>query len=212
MKKVYQFLVDDGLPETDHLSEEFVPIDGDFSSITIIDETDDGGTRPLGGNLNTGRAVDVTGAPSQIRRKGFNANVPIADFIPAPRSATYVSDRAKEIIESFEPGTHQFIPMDVLSRGKVIGRLNFMIIGNRLETLDRELTTPKMLEGSKRWARDFQNLANNKPVFSSSATKEKHLWHDLCIISSRLMSAELKAAFDDASLRGLKDHRGYELV
>jgi len=123
-----------------------------------------------------------------------------------------VSDRAKDIIESFEPGTHQFIPMDVLSRGKIIGRLNYLIIGNRLETLDRERTKPEMAVSSKHWVRDFRNPANNNPVFSSSATKGKHLWHDLCITSSRLMSAELKAAFDDASIRGLKDHFGYELV
>lgn len=212
MKHVYKLLVEDGLPETDYTREEFEPIDGSFESFEITDTSDDGGTKSLGGELNIGREVTTSNPPTQVRRKRLGKAIPMADFISAPRGAVFISDRVKEIIESFEPNVHQFFPMTVSHRGQEIGPLNYLIIGSRLDSLDAEACYPPIPTGARIWKRDRKNPAQNKIVVSAAAIEGKHLWHDQRVIGLRMISPELMAAFMEADVKGLRDAKPFEVL
>ena len=203
MKKVYQLLVNNGLHETRNVPEEFVPLDGDFRKVEVVDKSEDGGMFAPS-TFDFGRAVIPDHMPTQLRRKRFGKTVPMADFISAARSGTLVSTRVKQIIEGFEPNIHQFFPMSILHRGKEIGTMHYLIICKRLDTLDYNRTSPPIAENARGWRRDPMHREKANFVFRKSAVKGHHLWHDLRLIGPMLMSDTLLAAFEDASVCCLK--------
>ncbi len=59
-----------------------------------------------------------------------------------------VSDRAKALVERLEPGVHQFLPVDYYdARGDLVERRHFLIVCNRLDSLDRARTTMVLSRG-----------------------------------------------------------------
>jgi len=211
VEKVYQLLVEDSLPETKHIGEEFEPLDGDFDKVEIADKSEDGGMFALH-SFKFGRAVIPDHMPTLLRRKRFGKTVPMADFITSARGCILVSTRVKQVIEGLEPNIHQFFPMSILHRGKEIGTMHYLVICNRLDTLDYNRTSPPIAENARGWRRDPMHPEKTKFVFRKSAVNGHHLWHDLRLGGPKLMSDTLLAAFQDASVCCLKIGTAMDVV
>jgi hypothetical protein len=95
-----------------------------------------------------------------------------------------VSDAARDLIEAFEPNVHQFLPVDYFDRdGVLLERRNFLIVGNRLDSLDR---------------------AHETMVFSSERIGDAHLWRDKHLRGGPFLSDALAAAIEALGLTGLR--------
>ena len=111
-------------------------IGGDVNKIRAIDPTPDdgGGISPQSG----GRPVHTEFYPTKVRWGGGKRKIP--DFTFSYRIS--VSERAKALIEQFEPGVHQFIPVDYVNgKGEVIEKRYFLQVCNRIDSVDEEHTT-----------------------------------------------------------------------
>ena len=108
--------------------------------------------------------------------------------------------------------------MSILHRGEEIGTMHYLVICNRLDTLDYidtldySRTSPPIAENARGWRRDPMHPEKAKFVFRKSAVEGRHLWHDLRLGGPKLMSDTLLAAFQDASVRGLKIGTAMEVI
>jgi hypothetical protein len=102
---------------------EVEALDGDLSNVEIADTTPDDGL-PLNSKhaFTSGRAVIPDYMPTKMRRGGPQAH-PIPDFDNG--LVLNVSGAARDLIEAFEPGVHQFIPVDYFDRRSAIGATQF---------------------------------------------------------------------------------------
>jgi hypothetical protein len=111
-------------------------LDGNFDKIKVVDKTPDGGTLVYG--YLSGRAVDPALMPTKMRWLGGKVKIP--DFTGG--RCVCVSERAKALIERFEPDVHQFIPVDYYyGTSDVKERRYFFICCNRIDSLDHPKTT-----------------------------------------------------------------------
>lgn len=112
------------------------PLDGDIDKVRVADRTPDGGT--LFGAFESGRAVDAKLMPTKMRWEGGKVKIP--DFDNS--HCINVSERAKDLIETFERDVHQFIPVDYYyGASDLKERRYFFICCNRIDSLDHEKTT-----------------------------------------------------------------------
>jgi len=114
-------------------------LDGYLNNIHVLDETPDGGTGLFsGGSVASGRAVETANFPTKMRWEGGVRALPDFD----DHHCLNVSEKAKDLIEQIEPNVHQFIPVEIINdRGKRIGRRFFLVVCNRVASLDHEKTT-----------------------------------------------------------------------
>ena len=110
---VYGFVYADKLRSGKALHDEgFEPLDGDWAKVQIADLTDDGGAMPLGPEINIGRRVDPTHMPTAFRYKAPR-HQGLRDVMPFLRGTTLVSPAFRDLVERFEPGVHQFLPVAI---------------------------------------------------------------------------------------------------
>ncbi|KJZ18241.1 hypothetical protein TW80_14995 [Loktanella sp. S4079] len=86
-------------------SEILEPIDGAYKKLELIDSSQDGKYAVTFNSGNSGRPVDPTHMPTRLRRKG-NEGRPLFDIDNMWGGGLLVTERFKEIVESFEPGVH----------------------------------------------------------------------------------------------------------
>ena len=109
-----------------------------------------------------------------------------------------VSDTFKAVVETFEPGVHQFIPFEIVGDRKkyfadrwfnsYIASRWFMVVCNRLDTVDREHTTLVLRNGvvwrqarevpSEQWPAGIDADTRGELYFSLSQIGDRHLWRD----------------------------------
>jgi hypothetical protein len=197
------------------------PLDGDIDKVRVADKTPDGGD--LFGAFESGRAVDTTLMPTKMRWDGGKIKMPDFD-----RShCINVSERAKALIERFEPHVHQFIPVDYYyGTSDVKERRYFFICCNRIDSLDhdkttfvlRHIVTTTNIEVNY-WA-PIQDLVRNGEqhlipphltaktdsnwVFSLARIGNKHLWHDKFMSKGTWLSDTLSDAIVEAGLTGIQ--------
>lgn len=190
------------------LDDGFETLDGDWDKVEVLDKTDDGGTRPNWPELNTGRPVDMTHAPTRLRYRGPAHQVP-QDVNAFLRGTLLVSDRCRAIVERFEPGRHQFVPVSVERRnGKRLDDMHILVIGVRLNGHNHDLCRPPL--GTKRvYARE--KGGGWRVVFHPDRIKGRHLWHEIHRAGT-FISAELAQAFDDARLEGYRVSTPLEVI
>jgi hypothetical protein len=167
-------------------------IDGDFTKVRPLDETQDGGIRIRASNaLSCGRRVDGTHMPTRLKRRG-PVDQPILDVDMGYGGSLLVSDRFKDIVERFEPDTHQFFPMTIEQRGKLLGRVSLFVIGNRLDTIHRDPNEPDARgpDGGERRVFDRQKIGDH------------HAWYEQFAVG-RYASDALFEALQAANLSGL---------
>ena len=169
---------------------EVSALDGDLAQVQIGDTTPDGGL-PLNRNYlwTSGRAVDPTHMPTRMEWRGKKGHS-VPDFDNG--LVLNVSERARALIERFELGVHQFLPVDYFDRaGNPIEKRWFFVVGNRLDSLDHDRTT-MILHRGMCWvsAGDLQRIspesippgfdvgAPAKIVFSRARIGDLHIWCD----------------------------------
>jgi hypothetical protein len=199
-------------------------LDGDFSKVKLVDNAQDGGM--LNSTLGSGRPVKTEFMPT--RMLWDEAAGPIPDF---EGSLAYnISERARALIERFEPDVHQFIPVDYfLSDGKLLEKRWFLVCCHRIDSTDHDLTTFAMIElrnddgshWSKHWRPVYDLVANkqfekipphlsrdteSKLVFSNKKIGSWKLWMDMYLLSWKgpFMSDDLADAIVSAGLTGIK--------
>lgn len=176
-------------------------MDGDLYKIEYVDTTPDwpgvGGGFAMG-ELNLGRPIKPDYVPTKLEWGGAK-NRKLPDAIHG-RSMLLVSDRIKDIIERYEPRTHQFFPIDVFykSNKELAAKMFFLNICTRLDSVDRELATCKLQHGLM-WRPDL----SGELVFNMDQIGNHHLWHDKHISDGTYASEELYQAMVKAGITGL---------
>lgn len=189
-------------------------VDGNPSAIRAIDQEPDGGVSYEG--VLSGRRCHADHFPMKVRWLDRQRR-PIPDFDRG--EILNVSERAKEIIERFEPGVHQFVPVDYVdARDAFLERRYCWVICNRIDSIDREHTT-FVLDGRVwalasdlvRWGEADKIPAHIDPntpgrfVFSLSKMGGAHAWRDKHMNSGTVwLSRALGDAFKDAGLTGIR--------
>ena len=92
-------------------------LNGDWDKNQLEDMSVDIGRRPLMRTdyYQSGRRVKSDFLPTKAKRSGAG-NQPIEDYKKV-RLAQICSGAVRELIEQFDPGTHQFEPLEILDRG-----------------------------------------------------------------------------------------------
>ena len=209
-----------GIDQGDRIWYEY--LDGDKDSVTLIDPSQDGGLVITKGH--SGRPVHPEFMPTKI---GFRDAKPgvrhLMDFEDS-WLGMLISNRAKLVIESLEPGSHQFFPVEIFQRDdapetwdihagafdppegtkfhdhKIADYWMFNICA-RLDTMDRARTV------GIRPDKDFYNPKKagviGHLVLSNAAINGAHAWVDRCA-SGMYFSDALVAQIQTAGLTGLR--------
>jgi hypothetical protein len=197
---VWNFGFNDGMGVTHSLLE----VDGDIRKIEYVDRTYSSGTVAGGfdnGDLNLGRQIKPDNVPTKFEWGGPK-NRKLPDALHG-RSIVFVSDRLREIIERFEPGVHQFFPIDIIykSNKELAAKMFFLNICTRLDSVDRDLTTSPF--GNVMWRPDKGGTL----VFNTDKIGTHHLWHDKHIMHGWMISDQLHDALVAQKITGLVFHK-----
>src|SRR5438045_1098046 len=98
--------------------------------------------RRMAGYCRAECSADARSAGTMCRPK-CDGGIPNIRFriFDACRSIN-LSERARAIIESFEPHTHQFIPVDYVNKsGNLLEKRYFFIPCNRIDSMNHDKTT-----------------------------------------------------------------------
>ena len=192
------------------------PLDGNLDEAArSVDRTPDGGAG-LGG-FRCGRSVKPELMPTKMRWQGGLRKIP--DFDNS--HCINVSEQAKAIFESFEPGVHQFIPVDYYNgKSQLLEKRYFMIPCNRIDSLDHERTTfvlkhyPHLsrwvpVADLVRWGEadlippHLPHDIQSKFVFNSAQIGRHHMWCDKFGPEGPWLSDEVAHAIRNAGLTGV---------
>lgn len=126
-----------------------------------------------------GYRVVAEDAPKKVRWLSTVRAVPDYDKCGG---VPYVSERLRDLIEQFEPGVHQFIPVD-LYRPKAkepFATHYWFVVCSRIDSVDAEHTTFHW-EGDRSRGIGFWNGKGDqslKLIFSGSQIGQHHVWID----------------------------------
>lgn len=169
-------------------------LDGDVNKIQAVDLTRDGGIRVRSGYSYYGRPFEAEYVPTRIELSGHKRQIPDV-YDPY---GLQVNAKFKEVIERFEPGIHQFFPIEfVWKDGSHAADRFWFVPCARLDSVDRAKTT---FEFRNVW---FLDGSKKELVFNRSQIGGHHVWIDKFIVMpSPVISEALKAAFDEAGFTG----------
>ena len=171
------------------------------------------GIGPVGAAFESGFRVSTEYLPAKIR---FDDEHSPTDFHYV-EGLQFVSAAARELIEKFEPGVHQFEPVEyVRSNGDHVEHRFVMFICRRLDSVDRAHTN-MILYDDLRWlpAKSVMGYdpklvplgtdLDEKPVkvFSLTRIGDAHMWRDIYIAGEQYMSSTLIEAIESSRLTGL---------
>lgn len=145
-----------------------------------------------------------------------NGGKPLPDVLPG----FVVSPRFKALVEQFESNVHQFVPVEMFQsrKGEPVATYYWFIVGQRIDSVDREHTTfiwkpSKYGAGHGFWSSrnlnpetlDFVEIPNPKLVFSNSQVEGHHIWHDPHVLTfnNGLCSDEFAEAFLASGMAGV---------
>lgn len=201
-----------------------VPLDGDINKIRTIDQTPDGG--PDTQSVYAGRPCATDFFPSKMEWQGPDDPTTIGDFNDT--NLLNVSEAAKTLIESLEPGVHQFVPVQYSGKsGRHLENRYFWVVCNRLDSVNRRGTTYVLRKGlSWRPASDLirrgeldlipPGLDVKAPpmfVFERAQIGNAHIWRDKHIdIGGPLVSDRFVGAINALGLTGAQFNEAGELA
>jgi hypothetical protein len=197
-------------------------LDGDPHKIEIADTTPDPGfdmstasTYPA----NQGRPIRAGNVPTRIE---WQEKAPVADVL-TEHGMIVVPERFREIVEQFEPGVHQFLPVAYVDRrGKVLAQRYYFVACNRLDSIDREHST-MILFKERRWSTalailgvdptqiplGFNINVEPKIVFNNAQVGGRHAWSDMFLpLVAPYLSDALAEALIEESFTGISISKG----
>jgi hypothetical protein len=185
-------------------------IDGDDKSLARVrylhpDQLDAGTLRGYNQALTEGHTsraiqkgypVDPSFVPKKIRWESVNRIPPDID---QSYGTMIVSERVRNIIESFEPNVHQLLPVDLYRPKENVPftRYYWLVVCNRIDSVDAKHTTYgrhviTLSDGSRHnsiW--ELNGDPTKNIVFSSSAIAGRHMWIDPFVVGGAQLSNEL---------------------
>lgn len=189
--------------------------------IPALNPVNDGGVN--GDGYFAGLPVDGTNFPKWVRWSDPNGN-PVPDFDRVPFLS--VSEKAKGVIESLEPGVHQFFPVEYQDKdGNFTETRYWFVPCNRIDSVDHDHTT--MVLGKFGYWRPVQDLVRrgeplppnadptkpSKYVFNRRQIGDRHIWRDKHIGNSVWLSDQAAARFKSEGLTGVRfSENGMETV
>ena len=192
---VWSMGFDDGFKVTIGMRE----LDGDLRKVEYVDATPDwpgvgGGFEP--GDLELGRAIKPDHLPTRVQWDG-----PKRSGVPETlrgRQMMLVNDRFKDVIERFEPGIHQFFPLDLVWKDKTLAqKMHMFNICSRLSTTDRSLSTAEMSRGG------MLEPSSGSIIFNLTQIGSHHIWIDKHMYAGVYVSDALHDALIEAKITGL---------
>jgi hypothetical protein len=153
--------------------------------------------------------------PTKMKWKD-SAGRQMPDFDAA--AGVNISQRAKQVIESLEPGVHEFSPVEyTYSRGGRTETRYWFKVGNSIDSIDRERTNMVLMDGHQ-WTspKNLQRRGEPIPphidlekesrlVFNLAQIGDNHMWRDPYVsISGVFFSKRMAQAFQEAGLTGLE--------
>jgi hypothetical protein len=194
-------------------------LDGDISKIECVDMSQDGGTTLRSGYtaVQAGRPIKPDFVPTKIE---WRSKSKIPDY-KTPMGIPTVCDRFREIVEQFEPGVHQWFPVEFVDRkGGHLAHRWYFIPCNRIDSVDHANTTMILYRGTI-WSdpreiaetdpeylpTDFSFPVKLKRPFSAVQTQNYHAWrdkhigHNHLLISNALAEALAKENFSGIDLK-----------
>lgn len=173
-------------------------LDGDRKKIEYVDRTPDPGAGGLfkPGQLSSGRRVKQEFVPTKVVWGGpKRLGIPEALF---GQGMQYVNQRFRDIVEGFEPGVHQFFPLEILWKDWTFAQdMFFFNVCNRLDSLDHELSTAEISKAG------FLRPETGTWVFNKNQIGNHHIWWDKYIYKGLYVSDELRNALVEAGVTGL---------
>ncbi len=186
-------------------------LEGDLEKVELVDASPDGGANLRDGyRFTSGRAVKSEFMPKRMEWPDHHW---IPDFDGG--YLITVSQRAKQLIESFEPGTHQWLPVEFYDAANNFLEMHYFLIAcNRLDVVDRSHTTMIIRHGMWRPASDFRDRPEDIPpgldptapaklVFNKAQIGRAHLWSDKHLSAGYWISDELGEALCASGYTGL---------
>ena len=186
-----------------HTNLHFEYVDGDIRRVENEDQSIDIGINPADWTkaMLFGRRVKTEFLPTRIRPTTNQSRMP--DFARA-QLAHVCTAKFRDVVESLEPGVHQFVPVEVVRKnGDHVADMFWFVVCNRLDTLELDLLRPPVSKLG------FYSGLSNDPriVFNRSKIGPHHVWIDKRVIGGFVWVSD---AFHDAAmsagLLGLKMH------
>lgn len=103
-----------------------------------------------------------------------------------------VNEKFKDIVEAFEPGVHQFFPIQIEQGGKVIAERFIFFICNRLDTLAKDQCVPPV--GPDAQYRPIHD-GNDRRVYDTAKIGGHHAWCDRFSRGTMVSNALFDALF-----------------
>ena len=172
-------------------------VDGDLKKVKVVDPTPDGGgliTKSL-----SGRPIHTEHFPTRAKRVGGSLKTFPHLQVDQFYGSLMVDDEVKSIIEGFEPGIHQFLPLEVSIGRDVVNRRYAVNICKRMDMMNRSLTYPINERG---FFDPDSEKSDQRLVLSLQAVEGHHLWHDKYLVGT-FVSDELAEALRAAEVTGL---------
>lgn len=178
-------------------------LDGDRRAIAYEDraiERRTVGGRFKPGELNLGRAVRTENLPT-IVQWGGPKRFGIPDCLFGV-SMFFVSTKFRHVVEEFEPGVHQFVPVEILWKDGTHARSMFFFhVCNRLDSVDHDVSTAAMSPSG------MLKPKTGTIVFSETQIGSHHIWHDKHIYRGLYVSDALHDELIASVISGLSFSR-----
>lgn len=142
--------------------------------------------------LQRGVPLDPNHVPKAIRVIGRSRPL---DY-QTSHGASIVSDRFRDLVEILEPGIHQFFPLDMMQSAQNIGTSYIWNICNERDSVDRSLSTYKLINGvawRTRYEEDGQEvkIENPKLVFNLERIGKASFWRDRKMSPTGIYASEI---------------------
>ena len=140
-----------------------------------------------------------------------NGKQPLPDILPWMA----VSARFRDLVEAFEPGVHQFVPVAIYKarKGEPVATYYWFIVGQRLESVDAQRSTFLWEDNTGLWVDSILDtttwrktpIEGAKLFFDEDKISGHHIWHEpqLPAQNARLCSNAFAKAAQDAAFTGL---------
>jgi hypothetical protein len=185
-----------GYRDLDEIAYGYSFSDWDMSKIEAVDPNPDGGTSFTPYELHRGYAIRGDHLLTRVQKNGPKREVPDVEYI----RLLFVSDKFKDIVESFEPGIHQFFPVDVYwEDGEFASKKYFFNVCTRIDSLDRERTTMQFI--GYMWK--SVEGGDNQLVFNTEAIGNARIWCDKYFHASLMIADQVAVAVKSAGLTGV---------
>lgn len=184
-----------GMSTIDQTQKEF------FQADFLHPEEADRVSRITYAKMTTGYAMNPDDMAKKVRWESKSRAVP---DVAKCYGTLLISERVRDIMEQFEPGVHQFLPVD-LYRPKAdepFARYYWLIITQRIDSVDAEHTTYGRMGIRKDGIWDLNGDPEKNIYHSLSAIGDHHMWIDPYIGGAPKLSDALGDALIEAGVTG----------